>query len=103
MRPSVSQRLPVVREQIVDFCQRHHIRRLALFGSVLRDDFGPASDIDVLVDFEPGARIGLLAYIGAMHDLSELLRRPVDLVTADGLKPLIKQDILNSAEVIYEV
>jgi uncharacterized protein len=56
-----------------------------------------------LVDFEPGARIGLLAYIGAMHNLSDLLRRPVDLVTADGLKPLIKQAVPNSAEVIYEV
>ena len=87
--------------QIADFCQRHQIRWLALFGSVLRDDFGPESDIDVLVEFEPQARLGLMAYAGIQNELSELLQRPVDLVTRDELKPLIKKDVLASAEIIY--
>jgi predicted nucleotidyltransferase len=65
--------------QIADFCRQHQIRWLALFGSVLRDDFGPESDVDVLVEFEPQARLGLMAYAGIQRELSELLQRPVDL------------------------
>jgi hypothetical protein len=89
--------------EIAAFCRRHHIRQLALFGSVLRDDFGPNSDVDVLVEFEPGAAIGLLAYARTQRELSELFQRPIDLVTRDGLKPLIKQTVLADAEVIYAV
>lgn len=94
--------IEIPQEQLADFCQRHQIRWLALFGSVLRDDFGPDSDVDVLVEFEPQARIGLMAYIGAMQELSDLLQHPVDLVLRDGLKPQIKDEVLNSAQVIYE-
>ncbi len=93
--------IQISQTQIADFCRQHQIRWLALFGSVLRDDFGPESDIDVLVEFEPQARLGLMAYAGIQNELSELLQRPVDLVTRDGLKPLIKQDVLDSVEVIY--
>ncbi len=93
--------IQISQTQIADFCRRHQIRWLALFGSVLRDDFGPESDVDVLVEFEPQARLGLMAYAGIQRELSELLQRPVDLVTRDGLKPLIKQAVLDSAEVIY--
>lgn len=95
------ERVQLSRTQIVAFCQRNRIRWLALFGSVLQDDFGPHSDVDVLVEFEPQARLGLMAYARIQRELSELLQRPVDLVTRDGLKPLIKQDVLDSAEVIY--
>ena len=87
--------------EIAGFCKQHHIRRLALFGSVLRDDFGPASDIDVLVEFEPQAQVGLMAFARIQRELSEILQRPIDLVTPDGLKPLIKRSVLDSAEVIY--
>ena len=93
--------IQISQTQIADFCQRHRIRWLALFGSVLRDDFGPESDVDVLVEFEPRARLGLIAYASIQRELSELLQRPVDLVTRDGLKPLIKRAVLDSAEVIY--
>ncbi len=92
----------ISQEQLADFCQRHQIRWLALFGSVLRDDFGPESDVDVLVEFEPEVRIGLMAYIGVMQELSDLLQHPVDLVLRDGLKPQIKDEVLDSVQVIYE-
>ena len=87
--------------EVAEFCEQHHIRRLSLFGSVLRDDFGPASDIDVLVEFEPQAQVGLMAFARIQRELSEILQRPIDLVTPDGLKPLIKGSVLDSAEVIY--
>jgi hypothetical protein len=94
--------LQIPQDRLADFCRRHHIRWLALFGSVLRDDFGPDSDVDILVDFEPEARIGLLAFARIQRELSELLQRPVDLVTRDGLKWVIRQAVLDSAEVIYD-
>ena len=93
--------LTIPAEEIETFCRRHHIRELALFGSVLRDDFGPDSYVDVLVEFEPEAHIGLLAFARTQREMSELLQRPVDLVTRNGLKPLIKQSVLDRAEIIY--
>ena len=93
--------LTIPANEIAAFCRRHHIRELALFGSVLRDDFGPNSDVDVLVEFEPEAHIGLLAFARTQREMSELLQRPVDLVTRNGLKPLIKQSVLDRAEIIY--
>lgn len=95
--------LTIPTDEIATFCRRHHIRQLALFGSVLRDDFGPDSDVDVLVEFEPGASIGLLAFARTQRELSELFQHPIDLVTRSGLKPLIKQAVLADAEVIYAV
>ena len=88
-------------EQITAFCQRHHIRRLALFGSVLRDDFGPQSDIDVLVEFEPGHVPGL-ALIRLQDELSDLFGGyPVDLVTSKFLNWRIRDRVLNEAQEIY--
>ncbi len=74
---------------------------MSLFGSVLRDDFRPDSDVDVLVEFEPEAQIGMLAYNRIQRELSELLQRPVDLVPQKGLKPRIRNAVLASAEVVY--
>lgn len=90
-------------ETITAFCHRHQVRKLALFGSVLRGDFGPESDIDVLVEFEPGADQGLtlLDLAGMEIELSSLLGRRVDFVLRDELKPFLKDNILSSAEVIY--
>ena len=65
-------RIEIPKETIADFCRRNHIRRLAFFGSVLRDDFTPESDVDVLVEFEPGARVGL-RFFGMERELSEIL------------------------------
>jgi hypothetical protein len=77
------------------------VRRLALFGSVLREDFSAESDVDVLVAFEPDAPIGFLALGQMRRELEALFNRPVDLVPQDGLKPWIRDDVLASAEAIY--
>ena len=71
-------RIEIPGDEIAEFCQRNHIQRLALFGSVLRDDFTPESDVDVLVTFEPHARIGF-AFITIQDELSEILGRRVDM------------------------
>ena len=96
-----SVQIEVPDQKLATFCREHHIRKLALFGSVLREDFGPESDIDILVEFEPEIPIGLLAFARTQRKLSELFQRPVDLVTPAGLKPLIKDAVLSSARVIY--
>ena len=84
------------------FCRRHHIRRLALFGSVPRGDVRPDSDLDVLVEFEPGHVPGL-AFITIQDQLSALFGdRPVDLVTPKFLNPRIRERVLAEAEVLYE-
>lgn len=88
-------------EVIADFCRRHHIRRLALYGSVLRDDFTPHSDVDVLVEFEPGKTPGL-AFFGMQDELSELLRRKVDLNTPAFLSRYFRDQVLREAKVVYD-
>lgn len=89
-------------ESIKDICHRYHIAELSLFGSVLRSDFRPDSDIDVLVEFEPNAPIGFIAFAGLAEELSEVLGRKIDLVSKTGLKPRIKKSVVDSALVIYE-
>lgn len=94
MRPS--------KEQIAQFCQRHHIRRLSLFGSVLRDDFGPQSDIDVLVEFEPGHVPGFFGLFDMEEELSRLFGgRKVDLRTPQDLSRYFRNEVLAGAEVQY--
>ncbi|MGD2156085.1 MAG: nucleotidyltransferase family protein [Anaerolineales bacterium] len=93
----------VQEDEIAEFCRRNQITRLALFGSVLSDRFGPDSDVDVLVTFTPDAQIGFLVLGRIQRELSELLKRPVDLVPQDGLKPIIRKSVLENAEVLYEV
>ena len=98
-------RIEIPEDVVADFCQCHQIRRLALFGSVLRDDFTPESDVDVLVEFEPGARVGL-ACITIADELSEMLGRQVDLHTFRGIASnrnwLLREEILSSAEAVYD-
>lgn len=94
-------RVPLPQDQIADFCRRNQIRSLVLFGSVLRADFRPDSDVDVLVEFAPEARVGLLALGRMQRELAALFHRPVDLVPHDGLKPAIRNDVLASTEVVY--
>jgi predicted nucleotidyltransferase len=89
-------------EQIQALCQHHHVRRLLFFGSALRDDFGPESDVDVLVEFEPDARITLFDMVDLRDELAALLGRDVDLATPDGLSKYIRADVLAQAQVIYE-
>jgi predicted nucleotidyltransferase len=87
---------------IPEFCRRNRIRRLALFGSVLRDDFGPESDVDVLVEFEPGACVGLLRLAGMEIELGEMLGRKVDLNTPGFLSDYYRDQVLAEAEVQYD-
>jgi predicted nucleotidyltransferase len=97
----MSPHVAIDREAVSAFCRRHHIRRLALFGSVLRDDFRPDSDIDVLVEFEAGHVPGL-GFVGIERELSDLLHgRRVDMITAKFLSPRIREQVLNSAEPLY--
>lgn len=83
------------------FCRRHHVRRLSLFGSVLREDFRPDSDVDVLVQFEPNYRIGFLGMAGMEIELSEILGRKVDLRTPAELSRYFREEVMASAEVAF--
>lgn len=94
-------KIAVSRDEIADFCRRNQIRSLSLFGSVLRPDFRAESDVDLLVEFEPDAQVGLLALSRLRRELSELLGRPVDLVPSEGLKPLVEESVLGEAELLY--
>jgi len=93
-------RIEVDKQQIARFCRRHRIRRLALFGSVLRDDFGPDSDVDVLVEFEDGHVPGL-AFFAMEAQLSAILGRKVDLNTPRFLSRHFRDDVLAEAEDQY--
>ena len=89
-------------DALSEFCQANHIRRLSLFGSVLRDDFGPESDVDLLVEFEPDASVGLFDIARMERELSPLFRgRKVDLRTAGDLGRHMRDRVVASAEGIY--
>jgi len=93
-------RIIIDHKRISDFCRRHHIRKLALFGSVLREDFNPESDVDVLVEFEPGHVPGL-AFFSIERELSEILNHKVDLNTPQFLSPYFRDQVLAEAEAQY--
>lgn len=94
-------RITLDRERIAAFCRRNYIRRLSLFGSVLRDDFRPDSDIDVLVEFEVGHTPGL-AFFAMQRELSAMLGRAVDLNTPSDLSRYFREQVLMEAEVQYD-
>ncbi len=87
--------------EISEFCKHNHVRKLALFGSVLRSDFTPASDVDVLVEFSPGHVPGLIRLAGMQRELSGLLGRRLDLRTAEDLSRYFREEVLAAAEVRY--
>ena len=91
----------IPKEEIAEFCRRYHIRKLALFGTVLRDDFGPDSDVDVLVEFEPGCTVGLLRMVGLEIELSEIMGRRVDLRTPADLSRYFRDELVRTSEVQY--
>lgn len=93
-------RIPIDIDKIADFCRRHHIRRLSLFGSVLRDNFRPESDVDVLVEFEPGHTPGL-AFFSTEEELSQIIRRKADLNTSGFLSPYFRDRIERESEMQY--
>jgi predicted nucleotidyltransferase len=98
-------KIEIPQDKIVDFCRRWKIVEFALFGSAVRDDFGPDSDVDVLVTFAPGAGWSLFDHVEMQEELKSLLRRDVDLVSRRGIEQsrnyLRRKAILDSAEVLY--
>ena len=98
----MSPQLHIDQSAINAFCREHHIRRLALFGSVLRDDWGPDSDVDILVEFEPTQRVGMLALAGLEMALGELIGQTVDLNTPGFLSRHFRDRVLAEAEVVYD-
>jgi predicted nucleotidyltransferase len=88
-------------DELADFCRRYQVRELALFGSTLRQEHRPDSDVDLLVSFAPAARVTFLTLARMQRDLEALLGCKVDLVPKDGLKPTIRDHILATARVLY--
>ena len=97
----IEDKLRLPRNKLGAFCRRNHIRKMSLFGSALREDFGPESDVDILVEFEPGQSVGLIRLAGMEIELSDILGRKVDLRTPGDLSRYFRQEILDSAEVQY--
>ena len=89
------------KERIKEFCKRHHIRKLSLFGSALRDDFSPESDLDILVEFDPANIPGFIRLAGMEIELTEILGRKVDMRTAQDLSRYFRDEVLNSSKVQY--
>jgi len=99
----MTKNITIPKDRIADFCRRHHIRRLALFGSVLRDDFGPQSDVDVLVEFEPEAKVGLFELYDLEQELSGILDgRKVEINTPKSLSKYFRDRVLVEAEALYD-
>lgn len=98
----MTKNITLSKEKIEEFCLRNRIRKLALFGSVLRDDFSPESDIDVLVEFEPGARVGFFELYDLEQELSGIFGgKKVDINTPKCLSKYFRDEVLTTAEVQY--
>ena len=98
----MSPQLKLDRKRIEAFCARWKVRELAIFGSALRDDFGPGSDVDVLVDLPRGHGLTLYDWLDMIEELKAIFGRDVDLVAKAGIKnPLRRREILRTAEVVY--
>jgi len=95
------QNIEIPQKKIAEFCRRHHIKRLALFGSALRNDFTPDSDVDVLVEFEPGTRVGMIRLAGIELELSGILGRKVDMHTPGFISKYFRNQVLAEAEDQY--
>ena len=87
--------------RLADLCRRYGILELSLFGSAVRGEMRPGSDVDVMVEFDPNTRIGLIRFESLSEELEALIGRKVDLVTKSGLKPWIRPQVLKEAQVIY--
>jgi hypothetical protein len=95
-------RISIPKKRIAEFCKRNRVQKLSLFGSVLREDFGPDSDVDFLVEFEPGTRIGLIRLSGLEIELGNIVGRKVDLNTPGFLSKYYRDQILAEADVQYD-
>jgi len=93
--------IDIPKDEVAGFCERHHIRGLAFFGSILRDDFRPDSDVDILVEFQPGHTPGLLQMAGLEIQLSDMLGHKVDLRTPAELSRYFRDEVVRTSEVQY--
>jgi hypothetical protein len=93
--------ISIPKEKIAEFCKKNYIRKLSLFGSILRGDSSPDSDIDLLVEFHPDHVPGLIRLAGMEIELTQILGRKVDLRTPQDLSPYFREELLNSAQVQY--
>jgi predicted nucleotidyltransferase len=84
-----------------EICRRYGVKQLMIFGSATRGNLRPDSDLDFLVEFQPDVHIGLIGFLKLRDELSDLFQRPVDLVPRKGLKPLLKEEVLSTAEPVY--
>jgi uncharacterized protein len=98
----MSELIAISPEALQSLCERYQVRRMLLFGSALGEDFGPESDVDLLVEYDPRARVSLLDMAALRRELSSILGRQVDLGTPESLSPYLRDRVLASAQVIYE-
>ena len=97
----VREQIDIPVEALAELCRRYHVRELALFGSILRDDFRDDSDVDMLVEYEPDARVGLYEHFDLQMELERLVGRKVDLISKRGLNVVIRDDVVLSSQVLY--
>jgi len=101
----MSLRIEVDQERLAEFCRRHHIKTLAFFGSVLRDDFRPDSDVDVLVEYEPDVHLRIRDILDQEEELVQMLGRPVDLIDRRAVEEsrnyIRRREVLHTSEVVY--
>jgi predicted nucleotidyltransferase len=96
-------KVKIPKDSLENFCRKYQVQSLAVFGSVLRDDFHSTSDIDILVTFMPDAQVSFLSLGRMKRELSEIFHRPVDLVPKEGLKPVIRETVISSSQEIYAI
>ncbi|MFQ5671836.1 MAG: nucleotidyltransferase family protein [Nitrospinales bacterium] len=98
---SASKKIRIPQDKVAPFCKRNHIRKLSLFGSILGENFRPESDVDVLVEFEPGHVPGLIELSGMEIELGGIVGRKVDLRTPEDLSRYFRKEVVESAEALY--
>ncbi len=98
----MSVQIAIPQPALAEFCRRYHIRKLSQFGSVLRDDFRVDSDVDVLIEFEPGKTVDLITFSEMQDELSDLLGHEVDLNTPKFLSRYFRDEVMDDAHVLYE-
>ena len=98
----INQHIRIPHDEIVAFCERHHIRKLSLFGSVMREDFNDDSDIDMLVEFDSGAVVTYFDMAQIEIELSNLLERKIDLREPQELSHYFRKQVINGAQLVYE-
>jgi predicted nucleotidyltransferase len=91
----------VAADQLAEICRRYHVRELLLFGSAVRGELRPESDIDILVEFSPDANVSIISHLAAERELGALLGRKVDLVSKRAIREPIRKEILPEARLLY--